>query len=247
MSTESLQLVAHRGIPERFPENSLIGLEAAMRSCVPYVEFDLQATRDGALVLSHDSDLRRIGGIEQSLFDLSLEQLKAFDLGQRERFGDRFHGTRIATLGELVRLALKYPQCQLLVELKTESLQHFGIDTIIDRTLPQLDPLRARCTIISFHLPTLTELKSRRCGYRLGWIVRNCSQAEQARARELTPNLIIASRQLLKPASPRWPGPWRWVVYTVDDAALALAYAAAGIVLVETNDAESLTRALLRH
>jgi glycerophosphoryl diester phosphodiesterase len=244
MSTDTLQLVAHRGIPDRFPENSLIGLEAAMRLGVPYVEFDVQATGDGALVLSHDSSLGRTGGIDRSLFKLSLAQLAHIDVGQRDRFGDRFCGTRIPTLAELITLALEYPQCQLLVELKADSLEHFGITPIIAPLMHQLHPVRDRCTIISFHLPTLIELRTRRSGYPLGWVVSRYSEAEHARALALEPELIVASRTLLKPTTPRWPGPWRWMIYSVDDPQLARAYAAAGVTLVETNDAERLLPAL---
>ena len=55
-------LIAHRGEPASWPENSYQGFEAVLRAGVRYIETDVQMTADGVAVLSHDPTLLRITG-----------------------------------------------------------------------------------------------------------------------------------------------------------------------------------------
>ena len=70
---DTLRLVAHRGYPRRYPENTLLSLLAALEAGAEFVEFDVQMTADGVPVLLHDADLRRTGGadleVTESRFD----------------------------------------------------------------------------------------------------------------------------------------------------------------------------------
>ncbi len=56
-------LVAHRGQTEQYPENTLVGLEAALKSGACYVEFDVQSTADNKFVVIHDVELERTTGV----------------------------------------------------------------------------------------------------------------------------------------------------------------------------------------
>jgi len=50
-------VIAHRGASWDLPENTLPAFERAIEVGVDYVEFDVHAARDGALVVSHDPPL----------------------------------------------------------------------------------------------------------------------------------------------------------------------------------------------
>lgn len=52
-------VVAHRGDWRNFPENSLEGIENAIKMGVDIVELDVQRTQDGVLILMHDETLNR--------------------------------------------------------------------------------------------------------------------------------------------------------------------------------------------
>ena len=53
---------------------------------------------------------------------------------------------------------------------------------------------------------------------------------------ELAPEYLFVDTDLLpEPPQPLWTGPWKWVVYTVDNPLVALALAARGADLVETD------------
>ena len=57
-----VQLTAHRGASTSAPENTMPAMEAAVDQMADFAELDVQETRDGALVLFHDSTLERIDG-----------------------------------------------------------------------------------------------------------------------------------------------------------------------------------------
>jgi len=80
------QLVAHRGYPRHYPENTLIGLEAAIAAGARFVEVDVQLSRDRVPVLFHDRDLKRLCGVRGKVHDLRYEELWGLRVAERERF-----------------------------------------------------------------------------------------------------------------------------------------------------------------
>ena len=50
-----VQLTAHRGASTSAPENTMPAMEAAVDQMADFAELDVQETRDGVLVLFHDS------------------------------------------------------------------------------------------------------------------------------------------------------------------------------------------------
>jgi len=50
-------LVGHRGHPAKELENTLESIESAIKHGADIVEVDIQKTKDGVLVLSHDESL----------------------------------------------------------------------------------------------------------------------------------------------------------------------------------------------
>ncbi|MFP4463580.1 MAG: glycerophosphodiester phosphodiesterase family protein, partial [Guyparkeria sp.] len=71
-------ITAHRAGSALAPENTLAALERAIAAGADAVEIDVQETRDGHVVLLHDTDLRRVAGVERSLRDLDLEGIGQF-------------------------------------------------------------------------------------------------------------------------------------------------------------------------
>jgi glycerophosphoryl diester phosphodiesterase len=97
--------VAHRGDSEAFPENTLPAFEAAVRAGAQMIEFDVQRTRDGALVVVHDDTLDRTTDARAVLDrghvpvgELTLAQLQRLDAGTWKH--PRFAGARVPTLEE---------------------------------------------------------------------------------------------------------------------------------------------------
>jgi len=54
-------IIGHRGAAGLAPENTLASFKAALQAGVDWIEFDVRATRDGRVVLSHDPHTLRTG------------------------------------------------------------------------------------------------------------------------------------------------------------------------------------------
>ncbi len=93
-----MDLIAHRGSSGRAPENTLAALRAALEDRADAVEIDVQATRDGELMLLHDLSLKRTTGDGRRLVDLESAEAGRLDAGSW--FGAAFGGERIPTLGQ---------------------------------------------------------------------------------------------------------------------------------------------------
>lgn len=71
---------AHRGLHgENVPENSLMAIRLAVEARYA-VEMDVRLTRDGHVVVFHDSELKRMAGVDGNVRDYDLSQLKDFRL-----------------------------------------------------------------------------------------------------------------------------------------------------------------------
>ncbi len=96
--------IAHRGAAALEPENSLRGIEAALRYGVEMVEVDVRPCADGTLVLSHDDDLQRMTRHRGSVGASTLAALKTLDIGKGERIPtleealDLMHGRVLVNL-----------------------------------------------------------------------------------------------------------------------------------------------------
>jgi glycerophosphoryl diester phosphodiesterase len=100
-------VIAHRGASGHLPENTLPAYQLAVAQGADMIEIDLHRTRDAAVVITHDEDLRGLGG-RGEIADASLADVRALDAGRGERVPllaevlDRF-GPKIAFNLELKR------------------------------------------------------------------------------------------------------------------------------------------------
>src|SRR5579871_6087862 len=151
MSAETVPtLVGHRGYPDRYPENTLISIQAAVEAGAPWFECDLQLSSDLVPFLCHDESLKRTAGLERLIMDVSAKELAAVDVGYAAQFGDRYAGTSPTSLAELVSWFGKQQGTQAFVEIKAESLEHFGHARVVERIMREVKPVLDRCVIISF-------------------------------------------------------------------------------------------------
>jgi len=230
-----LTLVAHRGEPETWPENSLAGFASVLAAGARHIETDVQFTRDGVAVLSHDPSLARITGHDMEIAATDYAAMRDLPAGEPGRFGARFTDLRLATLEEFVTLLQQWPQARAFVEIKPASLDSHGLETVVDSVLLCLEPVLSRCILISFVAEALAYARTQQL-LPLGWIIPEWTPANQACAITLAPQYLFCNRKRLpSPAEPLWPGNWTWVVYTVNEAAEFAQFTARGIHMLETN------------
>lgn len=100
--------IAHQGGELVWPSNTLTAFRRASALGVDMLDMDMHATRDGALVLSHDDTLDRLTDRQGRIADLSLAKVLEADAGYRfspdggRSFPFRGQGVRVGQLSEVL-------------------------------------------------------------------------------------------------------------------------------------------------
>jgi glycerophosphoryl diester phosphodiesterase len=85
-------VIAHRGDSAHRPENTLASFASALEVGADLVEFDVQLTRDGAVVVLHDPSLERTTTGRGDVRAMTLVELRAVSAGYPSRFGPAYAG-----------------------------------------------------------------------------------------------------------------------------------------------------------
>ncbi len=72
--------ISHRGLHDVEVENTKAAFDAAIKNGFHILETDLRLTKDGHVVLCHDQDLKRLGGPEIPVGQLTREELSKIEL-----------------------------------------------------------------------------------------------------------------------------------------------------------------------
>jgi glycerophosphoryl diester phosphodiesterase len=111
----AITIHAHRGVSTKAPENSLAAVREAIAAGADYVETDVQLSKDDVLVVVHDSDFSRVGGVARKVWDLTYDEIRAIPLGggaapeYRNEFTPTFPALLAETKGRIkVNIELKY-------------------------------------------------------------------------------------------------------------------------------------------
>ena len=106
------KVVGHRGLIFQAPENTLAGFDACMNLRLG-LELDIQRTKDGVLVLMHDSEVNRTTNGKGKVSEITLAELKKLDAGSW--FDIRFKGEKVPTLEEFLLRLAQYKESNPLV------------------------------------------------------------------------------------------------------------------------------------
>ncbi len=91
-----MNIIGHRGASNLALENTLEGIQAALKAGVDAIEFDIRITSDQKIVLCHDKHLGRISSHQHHVNDHPLKKLKKILL---------HNGQKIPTLTEAIKIA----------------------------------------------------------------------------------------------------------------------------------------------
>lgn len=148
--------VAHRGATAYSPENTIAAFDLAVDMKADYIEIDVQRSKDGELVLIHDTTVDRTTDGTGKVGDLTLEQLRSLDAGSWK--GEQFAGEPIPTFEEI--LDLYRGKVGILIELKAPEL-YPGIEeqvaaALIERNLDK--PQNEKIIIQSFNFESMKKM-----------------------------------------------------------------------------------------
>ncbi|HEY6932859.1 MAG TPA: glycerophosphodiester phosphodiesterase family protein [Marmoricola sp.] len=162
--------VAHRGASHRAPENTMAAIHHAIRIGADAVEVDVRRTRDGALVLLHDTTLVRTTDVRRAhpgrapwrVGDLDYDEIVRLDAGTWK--SPRYAGEPVPMLEQAIE-AVHRAGIGLVVELKTPEL-YPGIVSDVAAALRSepgyLDAalLEGRLVVQSFNFAAMKEHKT---------------------------------------------------------------------------------------
>jgi len=154
--------VIHRGASADAPENTLAAMELAITEGADWVELDVQETRDGEVVVIHDSDLKKIGGSGLKVFESSLAELQSVDIGSWK--DPSFSGQRIPTLQQVLELCKD--RIKILIELK-----YYGQEERLEERVAKLVEaagMQNQIVVMSLSYPGIQKMKSIRPDWKVG-------------------------------------------------------------------------------
>jgi glycerophosphoryl diester phosphodiesterase len=113
------RVFAHRGLAVDAPENTLLAFEKAIAIGIAFVETDVNASKDGVAVVSHDPKLERVAGIGGQIKDFTLAELQAIDLGQGQTFSS------------LQEALTRFPETRFNIDIKSADAAQPAVDAIL--------------------------------------------------------------------------------------------------------------------
>lgn len=148
-------VVAHRGVTQLAPENTMPAFIEAIRAGADAVELDVQCSSDGTPIVMHDRSLRRTTQIKGRVKQYKLAELKTLDAGGW--FGEQFVGESIPTLAEVLdRLGDK---TRFVIELKPYQRRPEQFVKAVFQLVTERKLLH-RVLFLSFDPRILTQLKA---------------------------------------------------------------------------------------
>jgi len=149
------RIFAHRGFSGKFPENSMRAFREAVAVGADAVEFDVQRTRDGELVVIHDERLDYSTNAQGWVKDSSWSELQQIRLHSRS--GTTVYEDRIPHLDEVLGFLAQHTLL-INIELKNAQVPYLGIEEQVLQAMAR-HGVSARTIISSFDHPSILRVK----------------------------------------------------------------------------------------
>ncbi len=169
------RVFAHRGLATEAPENTLLAFAAAIGIGIHYVETDVHGSKDGVAVISHDPDLTRLAGIESSVSDFSMAELRKIDLGSDQGF---------SSLAEALDA---FPETRFNIDLKS-----------VDAVQPAVDAIRAANAVDRVLVTSFSEARRLAAVRQLPGVATSTGASRFARALALGTTGLPGLRRTLR-------------------------------------------------
>lgn len=156
------KIIGHRGGAKGFPENTLAAFKKAVELGADGVEFDVQLTKDGEVVVIHDELIDRTMSGSGLVKDHTLKELRQMSAG--EFFSPDFKSEKIPTLAEVLEVV------QDLEVINIELKNYLPYPELEEKVLKLVDQFEIRDQVIisSFNHYSLQKVKKLQPEIRTG-------------------------------------------------------------------------------
>lgn len=159
-------VMAHRGLSADAPENTLYAFSDAISVGADFIELDVQQTRDGVLVVMHDSNLKRTTGVNKDIWDVDYADIQNLDAGSW--FDPAYANARIPTLEETLQFVDK--RARLNIEIKPTKHGSDTLEQDVAELITQYQYTDA-CYVTSFSYSSLKKVKEVNPEIRTGYLM----------------------------------------------------------------------------
>ncbi len=145
-NVHSVQVTAHRGISEGYPENTIASFRGAYEDGADWIELDVQQLKDGNLIICHDKNVKRVTGVNRNVWDMTLEEAKSLDVD----------GEPMPTLDEAIEFAIE-TGIRLNIEIKPTGHETNLEEEVVASIEKYL--FQPNCVVSSFNHNSLKKVK----------------------------------------------------------------------------------------
>jgi len=232
-------ITAHRGASAGAPENTLAAVELAIEEGSDWVEIDVQETADGRVVVIHDRDLRRVGGVDVWVADATYEQLQDIDIGSW--FAPQYADQRVPTLEQVLEMCRD--RVGVNIELKFYGREERLEERVVD--IVESTGMESQIVVMSMKRDAVRKMKELRPDWTIGLLTAVAiGDLTRVEADFLAVNTGLATPAFVRAAHRAGKEVQVW---TVNDALTSFAVIARGVDAVITDRPAMVRRVLLRH
>lgn len=176
-----MKIIAHRGASQEAPENTIPAIHLAWQEKSDGVEIDVRLTTDGKIVLMHDANTARTGGVNMEVADQVWDAIRQLDVGKWK--SPRFRLTTIPLFRDILKMLPGSRELWVEVKCGAEIIPALQKDLDVRRPMPD-----SLC-LLGFSAHMMGDLKKHFPMYRAFWNV-------EARGKPGAPSPWLAERMI---------------------------------------------------
>lgn len=161
----TLKVTAHRGNSTRAPENTIASVKKAIEVKADYAEIDVRETKDGEIIVFHDSNLKRMGKVNKNVWEMDYKDIKNIDIGIY--FDKEFAGEKVPLLEEVV--SISKDKIKLNIEIKGDNNSKNLVRKVVE--IIEYNDIINDCVITSLEYNDIKEVKERNPKIKTGYIM----------------------------------------------------------------------------
>lgn len=206
-------IVAHRGDPSTYPENTEISFWHCLKHGLKWLELDVHLSADGVPYVIHDARLERTTdgrGLVRETHSSILDTLNAGRQGIYGHDGGLCPLPRLETVG---RLLDQFPDARAFVEIKREAFENRNMLAVARAIYEALGTAAHQCIPISFDKGMALNAFETWHYRQYGIVLDKWLPPEQIAG--VFPDYVFIKDSLIPPDARLNGYHWKWVVYDV--------------------------------
>ncbi len=104
LASNKMKIIAHRGYCAVAPENTMPAFIAAIDAKADYIELDVQESKDGVVMVTHDSSLGRIFDQDVNVWEWTKDELQTLHVNSSNDFNGQYANATVPTLEDVLKL-----------------------------------------------------------------------------------------------------------------------------------------------